>query len=162
MKKLGILLLSAVLILFVSGCSDPVADELLSYVNDTMPSLSEKETEVIELYASVTGPNYSDDETMYVTLTEEVIPQYSEFLADLEKVQLENEEIQKLHEDYIEGVQLQHSGMLLAVAALEEQSFEKMDEANQKLSEGRKKIRDYQQAMKKLAKEHNVKLETKE
>lgn len=162
MKRVIVAMMTAVMMVFAAGCSeDPVAEEILAYVNDTMPPLGEQEAEVLSLYESVTGANYTDDETMYVTLTEEVIPKYSEFITELEKVEFETEEVQKLHEDYIKAVQLQHSGMMLAVTALEEQSFEKMDEANQKLNEGREKIRAYQQALEKLAKEHDVTLEKK-
>ncbi|MFC7371114.1 hypothetical protein ACFQPF_05445 [Fictibacillus iocasae] len=159
MKKVWLGMMAAGLLVLAGCLSDPVAEEMVTYVNKTMKPLSEQEEEVKELYEGVTGNNYTDDQTLYTALTEEIIPKYNEFLKDVESIELETEEMQELHEKYIEAVQIQQNGMLSLVTALEEQSFEKVNEANGKLNEARKMMRDYQKDIKKLADEHEVTFE---
>jgi len=107
--------------------SDTVKDDLLSYMNESMPSLAEQEAVVIALYDSVSGPNYTDDETMYNKILEEVIPKYGDFITNLEEVKVETEELRNIHENYIEAVNIQNSGFVTILSALEEQDLDKMN-----------------------------------
>jgi len=135
-----------------------VSDELLDYVNKQLPVVGEKESEAVDIYGSVTGNNFTDDETMYNTLLNDVIPVYSDFITQLESISatLETEEVQKVHEKYIEAANIQKNGFVLALSALEKQDFTLMAQANEKLSKGRKLIRNFQSDLKKLCKENNV------
>ena len=139
--------------------SDTVKDDLLSYMNESMPSLAEQEAVVIALYDSVSGPNYTDDETMYNKILEEVIPKYGDFITNLEEVKVETEELRNIHENYIEAVNIQNSGFVTILSALEEQDLDKMNKANEKLSEARKMMRDYQTQLQALAEENDVIIE---
>lgn len=138
--------------------NDPVKDELLRYVNDDLASIEEQEKEVLTLYADVTGENYTDDETLYIALVDEIIPKYRTFVNDLEAIEVESKELRELHEQYIEGVNLQFEAFSGIISAIEEQDFSKIEEINGKLSEARKMLRDFQFDLKALAKEHNVTL----
>jgi hypothetical protein len=51
----------------------PVQNDLLDYVNEKMPALADEETEIVGKYAAVTGMNYTDDQTLYDALKEEII-----------------------------------------------------------------------------------------
>jgi hypothetical protein len=151
---------SFLLMLFLlSGCGDPVQDDLLDYVNEEMPSLGKEEMKIVGKYEDVTGPNYTDDQTLYDALKVEIIPAYNQYIEDLESVKIETEELRKIHEDYIEAANIQASAFLTVITALENQDSGLINEANQKLNTARKMMRDYQNAVEKLAKEHDVKLE---
>ncbi|MFE1242854.1 hypothetical protein ACFW35_01890 [Fictibacillus sp. NPDC058756] len=80
-------------IFILSGCGDPVQDELLNYVNEEMRALGDKEGEIVEKYADVTGLNYTDDATLYNALKEEIIPEYNVFIKDLEAVEIDSDEL---------------------------------------------------------------------
>lgn len=147
------------LVFILSGCGDPAQDDLLDYVNEQMPTLADDETEIVGKYAAVTGMNYTDDQTLYETLKGEIIPEYNQFIKDLEAVEIETDELRKIHEDYIEATNIQASAFLLIVTAIENQDSAMINEANQKLNTARKMMRDYNNDVKKLAKEHDVKLE---
>jgi DNA repair ATPase RecN len=150
---------SFLLMLFLlSGCGDPVQNDLLNYVNEKMPALGKEETKILEKYEDVTGPNYTDDQTLYDALKVEIIPAYNQYIEDLESVKNETEELRKIHEDYIEAANIQASAFLTVITALENQDSGLINEANQKLNTARKMMRDYQNAVEKLAKEHDVKL----
>jgi hypothetical protein len=161
MKKY--VLMSILCFIFIlSGCGDPVQDELLDYVNEEMPALGDKEGEIVGKYADVTGLNYTDDATLYNALKEEIIPEYNVFIKDLEAVEIDSDELRKIHEDYIEATNIQASAFLLIVTAIENQDSGMINEANEKLNTARKMMRDYNNEVKKLAKEHDVKLKKKE
>lgn len=149
-------------ILVLSGCDgDPVQDDLLNYVNEQMPALADDETEIVGKYADVTCMNYTDDYILYDALKLEIIPEYNEFLSDLEAVEIETDELRKIHEDYIEAANIQASAFLQIVTAIENQDSAIINEANEKLNTARKMMRDYKSDVEKLAKEHDVKLEKK-
>jgi len=146
-----------VCITLLAGCgSNDVQDDLLVYVNESMSSLSDQEAEAIDLYDRVSGFHYTDDETLYYTLLDEVIPKYGAFIDGLENVKVETDELNEIHELYIEAANLQSSAFLTILTAIEEQDSEKINEANQKLADARKMLRDYQQQIDDLAEENDV------
>ncbi|WP_394172302.1 hypothetical protein [Guptibacillus hwajinpoensis] len=152
------LLLALFALLALVGCSDPVQDDLLHYVNDEMPELVQEETDIIDLYDSVIGPNHQDDSITYQTLTTEVIPQYVGYMDRVQKVKIETSELREIHENYIDALHLQHSAFLGVVSAIEHQDYGEMDAANAKLHDAGKMMREYQEDVKSLAEEHDVQL----
>lgn len=149
------------LFLFIlTGCfSDPVQDDLLNYVNEELPRASQLEAEAVSAYQSVTGANYTDDYTLYDVLSLEVIPTYNEFIKELESIHMETDEVNELHEEYIEAANIQYNAFVKTLTAIENQDRQIIEEANSMLEEARSKIRNYNTELKKLAKEHNVELE---
>jgi Tfp pilus assembly protein PilP len=61
--KRKVFFLGAVILLLLSGCGDPVQDDLLKYVNEDLKELAVLEEDAIAEYDSVTGDNYVDDYT---------------------------------------------------------------------------------------------------
>ncbi|MEK9200136.1 hypothetical protein ACH0B5_16655 [Ureibacillus sp. 179-F W5.1 NHS] len=110
---------------------------------DEMMLLAVEEERIIGLYDSVTGVNYTNDEALYYTLLDEVIPGYRQFVADLEAIMPENKEIQALHEKYIEAANIQYNSFTLMISAIEQQSMDTMTEANQGLDEARRLLREW-------------------
>ncbi|KEZ47359.1 hypothetical protein [Metabacillus indicus] len=144
----------------LAGCSaDPVQEELLTYVNDVLPEVTEKEVAAITAYDSVSGDNYTSDDVMYSVMVDEVSPVYNSFIADLEEVEIESKELKELHEHYIEAANIQHAGFILIIAGLEQQDRGKIIEANEKLAAARKMLREYTADLEALAEKHDVTLE---
>ncbi|OLS41014.1 hypothetical protein [Bacillus sp. MRMR6] len=147
-------------VLLLAGCfGGPVQDDILSYVNDELSTARELEVQAITSYEGVSGANYQDDPTMYDALVNAVIPNYTEFIKELEAVTIETAELEEIHKLYIKGAKLQYDGFLKIVDALEKQDANLIQEANKLLNEGRETINDYNAKMKELTKEHNVNLE---
>ncbi|WP_409294299.1 hypothetical protein V1498_13870 [Peribacillus sp. SCS-26] len=161
MKKIWFMLLLA-LPLALAGCgSDPVQDEILKYVNEEMPKLADKEEKVIKDYESITGQNYTDDQTMYDKLQGTIIPKYNEFISDLEGVEVDSKDLSNIHEGYIEAVNIQGEAFVKMTEAIEKQDSGLIAEANSMLADARKKMRTFQSDIKGLAKEHDVTFEEK-
>lgn len=159
MKKFNLLLLFISLITF-SSCKNEIKEDLENYVNVELPKIGAQETAVINAYGSVTGENYQTDQITYDKLVTEIIPAYQKFITELEGIspKLNTKEVKDLNEKYIKAHQLQLSGMSLTVSALEKQDMKTVTEANEKLNDGRKAIRDFQDAVTKFAKENNVEI----
>jgi hypothetical protein len=147
-------------IFLLSGCSgDPVQDDLLNYLNKEIKEAGKLEAAAVSAYEGVSGANYQDDQTMYDALTTVVIPNYNEFIQELDSVKIETDELKDIHEIYIEGADIQFKAFVTIKQALEEQDAGLIQEANDKLADARKHIRDYKAELNKLAKEHDVKIE---
>ncbi|MEH7116506.1 hypothetical protein V7128_03645 [Neobacillus vireti] len=158
MKK-GLLAIVFPFLLLLSGCfSDPVQDDLLNYVNKEIKPAGKLEAAAVSAYEAVSGANYTDDQTMYDALTKEVIPNYNEFIQELDSVKIETDELRKIHEIYIEGADIQYKAFVTIKQALEEQDPALIQKANDMLADARAHIRDYKSKLNKLAKEHNVKI----
>jgi hypothetical protein len=157
-KRLFVLFIP--LLWLLSACSaDPVQEDLLNYVNKEIKAAGKLEAAAISAYDGVSGANYQDDQTMYDALINDVIPNYSEFMKELEAVTIETDEVRAVHEIYIEGANIQFNAFAKIKQALEEQDANLIQEANDMLADARKHIRDYQTEMDKLAKEHDVEIE---
>ncbi|MCM3568597.1 hypothetical protein [Neobacillus mesonae] len=148
------------MMVFLSGCfGDPIQDDLVNYINNEMKDAAEYEKTAVSAYESVTGANFVDDQTLYDTLMNDVIPNYNSLIKELDKAKIETDELREIHEIYIEGADIQYNAFAKIKQALEEQDANLIQEANEMLADARKHIREYQTKLEKLAKEHDVKLE---
>jgi hypothetical protein len=151
------------IIFVLSACfSDPIQDDLMNYVNKEMTAAFELEATAVTAYDQVSGINYTDDVTMYDALVLTVIPTYNEFIKELNTVPIDTEELREIHEIYIEGADLQYNAFVKIVRALETQDPLLIEEANGMLEEARSLLREYQNEIDKLAKEHDVEWEEKD
>jgi len=148
--------LFGILFIGLSSCSN----DLLNYVNKYLPKVADKETEALDFYDSVRGDNYTDDESMYYTIQNNVLPIYSAFIDELEPIanNLKTPEVKEVHEKYIEAANTQFSAFILILSALENQDYNQMAKANEKLDLGRKLLREWKSELEKLCEENNVEL----
>jgi hypothetical protein len=149
------------LVLVLAGCGGRVQDDIVNYLNEEMKTAQTLEEKAVSAYEGVSGVNYSNDQTMYDALVNEVIPNYTDLLSELETVRIETEELKEVHEIYLSGAKLQYSAFEKIIEALEKQDASLVEEANQLLNEGRLQIEDYNDKLDELAKEHNVEIEKK-
>lgn len=147
---------------FLTACgTDPVQEDLLNYVNEEMTDAFELEALAVGAYDQVSGINYTDDYTMYDTISLTVIPNYNEFIKELNQVKIETEELRDIHEIYIEAADIQFNAFVKILSALETQEIALVEEANSMLEEARSLIREYLDAIDTLAKEHDVEFDEK-
>lgn len=138
-------ILSLLSLMFSSPATQAAAKvskkEYQAYIN-SMKTLVNAENSVLTKYGSVTGDNYTDDETMYEVLTD-LAPEMNRFIARVEKIQPKNTTLRSIHKIYISGWNLQFEAVLLTLEALEDQSYAGMARANKVLSQGRSKMTDF-------------------
>lgn len=133
-----------------------VQDDLLKYINTSIKELEELESKKISSYDSISGDNYTDDTTMYNEMLEEVIPTTKKLIAAAEEVETETREVRELHEIYLEAINVEYSAFCTILEALEQQDFNMISDANDKLTKARKGIRDFKSEMKELAEKYDI------
>ncbi len=106
--------------------------------------LANEEVRIIDAYGSVSGTNYVNDSIMYEALYYEVVPSYTEFVRALEEIDSNNEVIRDLHAIYVEAATIQLGAFTVMISALEEQSTDLVELANQGLTEASALISDWQ------------------
>ena len=119
-----------------------LAQEFTNYIDEII-LLAPEEDRIIGLYDSVTGANYVNDEILYFTLVDDVLPSYRQFVVELESIMPKNPRLRDLHELYIEGANTQYNAFTLMISALEKQDMDTMTQANEGLDKARALLRDW-------------------
>ncbi len=114
------------------------SSELKTY-KAQLSRLMSAETEIINGWSSVSGVNYTTDEVMYNKLIK-LLPKVNVFVGRVEAIQPKNSKIYAAHRMYIDGWNYQYQGFTMVMAALENQDYAQMTQANSYLSKGRAKI----------------------
>ncbi|KMJ56586.1 hypothetical protein AB685_21090 [Bacillus sp. LL01] len=161
MKKKLMLLLFLTSTLLVA-CSNANQDEIINYVNEGLNSLGELEDEAISTFISVTGQNFTDDQTFVDAMTSEVIPKYEQFVEGLEELNPNLEELSEIHDVYVEGANLQLESFYKAVEGGEQGNEQLIDESNKLREEGSELINEFQVRMEELSEEYNVEYHTED
>ena len=155
-KKKLIWIAGAIIILVavIAFSSNPVADDLINYINEDIDKIAETEEEMIFLYEQARkAPN---DYKMSEIIEQQVIPKASELISVSESIEPKTEEVREVHELYIEVANKYKQAFTLMLPALQQQDYALVVEANEKIEEAKKINRDYIAAVKKLAEENNV------
>jgi hypothetical protein len=150
-----------VVMLVLIGCSNPVKDDLLLYINTELPNIVVYETDAVAAYESVSGDNYTDDYTMYETLTETVIPTYRKLVEGIEAItlRLKTNEVRDLNEKYVEAADTQMNGFIVLMTALETQDGSLIVGFNERLDKGRRLTREWQIELQALCDKNGVKIQ---
>jgi hypothetical protein len=159
MKRLAVSI--TLLLLVLAGCSNPIKEDLLTYINTELPKVVQYETDAIAAYESVSGANYTDDYTMYEALTETIIPTYRELINGIEAItlRLKTKEVRELNEKYIEAADLQMNGFVILMNALETQDGSLIVQFNERLDKGRRLTREWQIELQDLCDKNGVKFQ---
>jgi len=156
MKKEALFI--ACFIAVLAGCSNPIKEDLINYINNELPKIVESENIVVSAWDSVSGANYSSDYEMYATITEIIIPTYRDFLNGLEAItlRLKTKEVRALNEKYIEAVSTANNAFVLLKNILETQDGSKIADFNERLDKERRLVREWQIEIADLCKKNGV------
>lgn len=152
------------LVLFIPfiliGCdkNNEVHDDLFSYINDQLPRVIVLENEALDHYLSIVGENYTSDDESFSVLKKLVIPKYTEFVTELEKITPKTDEVKEVHAIYVDAAKQHLSSFEMFKVALEKKDADMVDKANKSLSDARKKIDTFKDALYKLASKNNIEL----
>ena len=145
-----------------TSTSTSIPNDLLNYINNELPKIAQVETIVTDGYNNLIEEEYIDNFTIFKILSDSIIPNSRKLIEEAELIQPSTKEVREIHELYINAITQQDSAFTLMLSALENQDYEVLTKANEKLNEGRKAIRDYTYEIESLAKSNNVILEFNE
>ncbi len=154
MKKAKILALITAVLMFaviLTGCG--ASAEFETYVSETCIDFDKDYKELHTMYGKVTTMN---DDEIVTTLKEEIIPKSEEFVKKVKETEISDEDIKKLHEIYIEIVELRHEAYENALNGVENRDYDSIDKANDCISKADKKFEEFIEERDKLADELGV------
>lgn len=144
---------------FGGGTNGNTQDAILQYINKDLVPIAELETTMLNSYSSVSGSNYTDDQTMYNTIVNTTLPlakQLNEKALSLVNT-IDDPELLMVHKKYVEYSSKMVSSFALMVTALDTQDVTMVTNANEKLNEANSAGIDFKAELTNLAKKYNVK-----
>lgn len=161
-KTLQILMVTVMVVLCMTGCGKE-QDEFLNYVNgDAKKEVSELESKAKDSYASVTGDNFKDDQTLLQELrtnTSDLAKQTVEKATALGET-LEGEQLKKVHEICVTSLKDFQSGVDQLIQAVENEDDSHLSQINDLMSKANEEGTKYMEELKKLAEELDVEMTT--
>ncbi len=119
---------------------------LLNYYHDVETLLS-KERGIAAAYEGVTGDNFISDQVLHDELRKKIIPETETLLDELKKVTTESEEVEDLHDSFIETWELKLQGFNKMTEAIKNNNDDRRTEAEDLIEAG---IRSREQFLNKL------------
>ncbi|OZM57187.1 hypothetical protein CIB95_06890 [Lottiidibacillus patelloidae] len=134
---------------------DDVRLEIIDYYNYMYGEMLTYHNSVISYYDQVLQ---APDEVFYGTVIDKIIPQYTEILVELEKVnsQLNNEDLIKVHEVIVSAVRTQLDGFLLYKKAYENNNNLYVNEGNEKIREANTLFIKFDEKMSELMRTYEI------
>ena len=147
-----------ILVIALPGGGNSKQAELISYINEELPKLMDIANQVDDGFAAVAGPNYTNDNTMYAALRDEVIPASKRLVAACEAVVPAEPELKAIHEIYLAAVKLQDEGFATLLTALENQDASMVESANAKRAAAQAGAEEFMEKLQAYAAANNVTL----
>lgn len=122
-----------------------VREDLINYVNVGMEGVAEYRNEILAAYNSVVGDNFTDDQTTYDMLVEEVIPAIISLEEGVAAIATETEEVAYLHEVYMKSLEVEKSAYAMMVYAIENASPDDMAEGSEGVQIAQEQLRGHEE-----------------
>lgn len=145
-----------IVIAAIAGGGNEKQDDLLDYINKDIVELAEVEDRMLASYNSVSGVNYVDDLTMYTEINTNTIPLCQELNQKTLEIVPVDKEISDAHGIYRNYVTKMLNAFVMMNSAMENGDYDKVAEANDLLAEANDLAVQYQQEIRRLARERNV------
>ncbi|MGG4165925.1 hypothetical protein ABEW00_00360 [Rossellomorea vietnamensis] len=129
---------------------------ILQFINEDIYKVAEYEVVAFQSLASVSGVNYTDDQTVYRELTTITIPAYEKALNEAHGIEAGIPELEEMADRVVTATQTFYDSLILEKKAIEDQEEGLINESNAKMEEYYKLVDAYHSDMKLLAEEYNV------
>lgn len=129
---------------------------ILQFINEEIYKVAEYEVVAFQSLASVSGVNYTDDQTVYRELTTITIPAYEKALNEAQGIEAGIPELEEMATRVVTATQTFYDSLILEKKAIEDQDEGLISESNAKMEEYYKLVDAYHSDMKLLAEEYNV------
>lgn len=152
------------IIMLLSGCSLTVVgneekekqEAILDFINEDISEVSDIEIQAFKSLDSVSGKNYTDDETMYNELINKTIPTYEQAINKAKSLNPKLKELEPMADQIALASETFYEALILEKKALEKQDEELMQQSNTKMKEYSRIINKYHEDMDKLAEKYDV------
>lgn len=162
-KMVYIMMVTVMMVLCMTGCGKE-QDEFVDYMNgDAKKEVTELESKAKDSYASVSGENYKDDQTMLQELRSNTanLAKQTVDKATALGTTIEGEQLKKVHGMCVNSLKDFQSGVDQLIQAIESGDADQVDQVNNIFNKAEEEGTQYQNELKKLAEELGVELENK-
>ena len=158
MKKILALLLMVVMsFTLLTGCSDPVYDDLENFLNIEMVEVN---ADYEKLTAEVgTWETLEDDAAIKKSIDDTLLPLVNGSLEKLGGINPETEEVKEIKNKYVKMMDAYKASFEALSEGCETQDEATINTGNEKLEEALKLLDEYNKALEELAKEHGSEVE---
>lgn len=132
---------------------------ILEYINKDVKKVSDLETEAYNSLLSVSGENFTDDNTMLAEIDNKVLPAYEKAVKEAKNLKPKIKELEEPTQQIVKTTETFLEALRLQKEALEKQDKQLMEEANKKMLEHQSLLEKYHAEMEKLTKKYNVNYE---
>ena len=129
---------------------------ILTYINEKAGRIAVYENKAVQYMDSVTGENYTDDQTVYETLINMVIPTYEKAVAEAKNITPEINELQKAQDLLVQATETYLKGFQLHAKAIEEQDKGTLNKSEMSVSEYFRLLEQYHAELKKVANSYEI------
>lgn len=145
-----------VCVTMLTGCGDPVGDDIVNYVNNQIKPLVALQSKVATEFTTVSEDKDATSETISAKLKDVIIPASDELIAKAKSIVPETEEVRKVHSIYTELVTQQREGLDLFLQAFQKNDEALIKNADEKMAQVEKLSNEYSAAVEALKKEHDI------
>ena len=158
MKKLLALLLMVVMsFTLLTGCSDPVYDDLENFLNVEMKEVTENYTKITTEVG--TWETLEDDAAIKKSIDDTLLPLVNGSLEKLKDINPETEEVKEIKDKYVKMLNAYKASFETLSEGCETQDEATINAGSQKLEEAVELLDEYNKALEELAKEHGSEVE---
>ena len=158
MKKIFALLLMVVMsVTLLTGCSDPVYDDLENFLNVEMKEVNEDYTKITAEVG--TWETMEDDAGIKKSIDGTLLPLVNGSLEKLGGINPETEEVKAIKDKYVKMMDAYKVAFEALSEGCETQDEKTINTGNEKLEEALELLDEYNKALEELAKEHGSEVE---
>ena len=158
MKKIFALLLMVVMAFtLLTGCSDPVYDDLENFLNVEMAEVNADYTKITTEVG--TWEALEDDAALRKSIDDTLLPLVNGSLEKLKDIAPETEEVKAIKDKYVKVMEAYKTGFEALSEGCETQEEATINAGSQKLEEAVELLDEYNKALEELAKEHGSEVE---
>ena len=158
MKKIFALLLMMVMsITLLTGCSDPVYDDLSNFLNVEMKQVNEDYVKITEEVGR--WEEMEDDIALSKSLSDVLIPLVDASLENLEEIDPATQEVEELKKKYVKVMDAYKKGFEALLEGCETQDEATINAGNDAVLEGVNLLDEYNKALEELADSHGAEIE---
>lgn len=163
-KKIAAFLIMVMMLGVLGGCSKDTdagyeepgtnpetAKEIVRLVTEDIPGCSTKRDSAVEAYNDFFASEGSADINQWLATLTDAKTEYEEYISELDSIEVHSADAQELKSLYEKSAKLQYDAMNDIVIALSEYDSSYFDTANEKMSESRNALRDYEDKVKEKA-----------
>lgn len=168
-KKLYIAALTLAMVAAIAGCGkkkdkeeatkeDPtiaIRDDVVEFVDVEFKTIRSDWDEAISDYNKFFEGDMKDSKQFASDLKSDIIPKLDKFITNLDAISVESSEAEYLRSLYKIGAEKQRDAMTMVASAIEEESQEYLDQADDLIAEANGYLETYDSELQKLASEYN-------